>query len=71
MSPIEVGITVFILLFVLIFVGLPVGASMLAVGFVGLWYFVGLDAAILKMGIIPFRFVSSYDWTVIPLFIFS
>ena len=70
MSPIEVGIIGFIILFALIFLGLPVGASMLAVGFAGLWYFVGLDAAILKMAIVPFRFVSSYDWTVIPLFIF-
>jgi len=59
-----------IILFVLIFLGLDVGFAMLAVGFVGIGIFSGLDAGISILNITPYATASSYSFVVLPLFIF-
>jgi tripartite ATP-independent transporter DctM subunit len=64
------GILAFIVLIILIFMKLPVGFAMILVGFVGAGCLVSWQAA---MGPIAFDFYSvfsSYNLTVIPLFVF-
>jgi C4-dicarboxylate transporter, DctM subunit len=49
-------------------VGMPIAFAMGLVGFVGFSYLVGLGAALSKLAIVPFLIGSSYDYSVIPLF---
>lgn len=70
MSPFEIGIVGFVLVFVLIALGLPIGFSMGMVGCVGIGYLTSVGVAIAKMGLVPFDLITSYDFAVLPLFMF-
>ena len=62
-------IGVIVLLFVMCVLQMPVGFSMAVVGFLGIWYVTGLDAALSTIGTETWANFSSYGLTVIPLFI--
>lgn len=69
MSPEVVGIIGFTVLFVLIALKLPIGLSMIIVGFVGTWYLLSGSAAIVKLAIVPFDVASRYDLSALPAFL--
>jgi len=69
MSPMIVGLIGFILLFAFFALGVPVGFSMAAVGFAGMWYLIGDTAAFAKITITSFETISSYDLATLPLFL--
>lgn len=54
---------------VLMFMGMNIGMSMLAVGFVGYWYIVNFDAAVGVLRTVPATQATNYSFVVIPLFI--
>jgi C4-dicarboxylate transporter DctM subunit len=49
-------------------VGMPVAFAMALVGFAGFSYLIGMPGAFAKLSVVPFMTASSYDYTVIPLF---
>ena len=69
MSPEMVGITGIILMFLLLALRMYIGIAMSIVGFLGLWYLIGFDAAMGVLGITPLAEGSSYTLSVIPLFV--
>jgi tripartite ATP-independent transporter DctM subunit len=69
MSPVLVGILGFIVLFSLLALGLPIGAGMALVGFVGTWFLISDVAAFTKLAVVPFQTVTDYSLAVLPLFI--
>ncbi len=68
MDPITIGIIAIILLVVLMGIGIPIGFVMMILGFAGVAILVNPSAALMKMAVIPFSFVSNYDFAVIPMF---
>jgi len=70
MSPIIVGIIGFAIFFILIALEVPIGISMILVGCGGIWYLVSDTAAAIKLAIVPFSTLNTYDLVVLPLFIF-
>ena len=69
MSPEVTGIVGIILLFLLLAFRMYIGMAMALVGFIGLWFLIGLDAAMGILGITPLAEGSSYTLSVIPLFV--
>ncbi|MBN2049826.1 MAG: TRAP transporter large permease [Spirochaetales bacterium] len=68
MEPVTLGAISIILLVVLMAVGIPIGVTMMLLGFLGVLILINPSAALMKMAVIPFSFVSSYDFAVIPMF---
>lgn len=69
MSPLIIAIIGIICLFVLIFLGMPIGAAIGFIGFMGLSTILNFGAGIVKLGQTAFGSVASYLMAVIPLFI--
>lgn len=69
MSPVIAGIAGFVLLIALMLMRVPVGFSMAITGFVGFGYLVSWDASLSILARDFFSVFSSYNLTVIPLFI--
>ena len=69
MSPIEIGIIGVMALFVLMLLGMPIGLSMGLIGFVGLLFLCGPEAALIRLGLTPFSSTNSYLISLLPLFI--
>lgn len=69
MSPVIAGITGFVLLVFLMLMRIPVGFAMGITGLVGFGYLVSWDAALSILARDFFSVFSSYNLTVIPLFI--
>jgi len=69
MTPIMTGIMGFVLLIVLMFMRIPVAFVMALVGFLGFGYLVSWPAALNLLARDFFSVFSSYNLTVIPLFI--
>jgi len=61
-----IGITILLLLFAF---RMPIGLSMLLVGFLGYCYLTSTQAGLTKLGIDPYVTASSYSLSVVPLFI--
>jgi C4-dicarboxylate transporter, DctM subunit len=70
MTPTMIGIIGIAALFVLIFSKMPVGYLMAIIGMLGFASIVSLDAALSLMARDVFSVFSSYNLTVIPLFVF-
>jgi C4-dicarboxylate transporter, DctM subunit len=70
MSPVLVGIAGIVLLLLLMFFNFPVAFSMAVVGSVGFGYLISTNAALNIMAKDFYTVFSSYDLTVVPLFIF-
>ena len=68
MSPIEIGIVGVIALFVFMLLGMPIGLSMGLIGFVGLGFLCGPEAALIRLGLTPFSSTNSYIISLLPLF---
>lgn len=69
MSPVIIGIIGIVILLFLMLFRLPIGFAMALVGFVGFFYLGSLDGAFSILGMEPFSAVSTYTFTVLPLFI--
>jgi len=70
MTPTTIGIIGIIALFVLIFSRMPVGFLMALIGFFGFGAIVSFDASLNLLARDFFSMFSSYNLTVIPLFVF-
>jgi len=70
MTPVMTGATGFLVLIVLMFMRIPVGFVMAIVGFLGFGYLVSWPASLNLLARDFFSVLSSYNLTVIPLFIF-
>ena len=70
LSPIIIGLIGIAIFFALLAMGMPVGFCMALVGFAGFAYLVSLDSAFTKLGVVPYRTIASYNFAVIPLFMF-
>jgi len=68
-TPITIGIAGFVLLILLMFLRIPVGFTMAIVGFLGFGVLVSWNAALNLMARDVFSVFSSYNLTVIPLFV--
>jgi len=69
MDPFLVGIIGIVILILLIFVGLPIGAGMALVGFVGFALLTDLEPALGLLNSVPFSTFADSEMSVIPLFI--
>ena len=69
MSLLTIGIIGVIALLVLLFLGMNVGFSMIAVGFVGYIVAINTPAALGVMKTVPFNTVANFNLSVIPLFV--
>ena len=70
MSSVEIGLVSFPILIGLIFLRMPIGLSMLLVGFVGTWIVTGTERPILaQLKNLPFDTFSSYSLSIVPLFL--
>ncbi len=69
MSPEMTGIIGILIMFLLLALRMYIGLAMSIVGFLGLWYLIGFDAALGILGITPLTEGSSYTLSVIPLFV--
>jgi C4-dicarboxylate transporter DctM subunit len=70
MTPIAIGIIGLVVLFTLLAIGIPIGAGMALIGFLGIMWLVSPSAAFAKLEIVPFATVANYDLAVLPLFVF-
>jgi hypothetical protein len=68
MTSVTVGIIGLGVMIVLMFAGMPIGFAMGLVGFLGFAYLNGFDAALALAGMVPYRTLSDYGFSVIPLF---
>ncbi len=69
MEPLTVGYIGMAILFILLFSGMPIGIVMGTIGFAGVVVLGGWSSGLGLLGTVPFRTWSSYDMSVIPLFI--
>lgn len=69
MTPTVTGVLGFAVLFSLLALGVPIGAGMALVGFLGLGYLISGTAAFTKLAVVPFQTVTDYSLAVLPLFI--
>jgi len=70
MSPELVGTIGIAVLVVLLIARMWIGLAMAMVGFLGLVYLKGFDSAFGALGTVPYKYISIYPISAIPLFIF-
>lgn len=70
MSPVTIGILAFVGLIVLLMCGVSCASAMATVGFVGLLILASPNAAFTRMATITFDNINSYDYMVVPMFVF-
>ena len=68
-DPIVNGALAFLAVLILMALNIPIGISMLVVGFIGFAFISGFDPAILVLGFAPYEAVSKYSLSVMPLFV--
>lgn len=69
MSPVEIGFISFGLLILLILLGVNVAFALIMIGFGGIVLISGFGPALTSLGTVPFERCTSYEISVIPLFI--
>lgn len=69
MSPIEIGVFGIVALLVLLAIRMPVGISLIVVGFLGFASVAGWSSALALLGSSPFQHSFNYELSVIPLFV--
>lgn len=69
MSPFLSGIVGIAAILALMMLGVPIGAAMILVGFIGFAYLTSIGAAFNVVGTISYGLISNYDWLVLPLFL--
>ncbi len=70
MSDIGIGFLGLFALFFLLLIRIPIGFSLIAISFLGIWAVVGLDVALSSIGIIPYNFAANWTLSSVPLFLF-
>ncbi len=70
MNPVIIGVIGIAIVLLLMAIGVPIGISMVLVGFGGFAYMVNTTAALHVAGTIPYEIITSFDWLVLPLFFF-
>ncbi len=69
MSPVEIGLLFFAVLIVVIMLGVDVAFALIIVGFAGIALINGFSPALISLETVPFEIATSYDISVIPLFL--
>jgi C4-dicarboxylate transporter DctM subunit len=69
MNPITTGIVGMCVFLALMAAGMPIGFSMVLIGFGGFIYLVKLSGALHILASVPFGLISNYDYCVLPLFL--
>ena len=69
MTPLAIGIAAIAVMFVIVILGAPIGLAMIAVGFAGFSAIVGIAPALSVLKTAAFETVTSYSFTLIPLFL--
>jgi tripartite ATP-independent transporter DctM subunit len=69
MSDITIGLMGLGAMLVLIALRLPIGFSLIAVSFSGIWYLVGWDVAWGAVGLIPYQFSANWVLSSVPTFL--
>jgi C4-dicarboxylate transporter, DctM subunit len=69
LESITIGLIGIIILFFLILIGMPIGITMAIVGFLGYAYLTSIEGAFGLLRSVPFATSSSYDLSVLPLFL--
>lgn len=69
MTPVEIGILGILCILAFIAFGMPIGVSMGIVGTAGIWILISGNAALAKIGLVPYETIISYDLATLPLFI--
>ena len=69
LDPITSGALSFVAVLVLMALNVPIGISMLVVGFTGFAMITGFEQAVFVIGTAPFEAVSKYSLSVLPLFV--
>lgn len=59
----------FLILFGLMLIGMPIGFSMLLVGFAGYGFVNGFDVALYALAMVPYENVAVYTLSVLPMFV--
>jgi len=70
MDPVLIGLLGIAALIILLVAGFHICATLAIVGFVGLIFLINLKTALGAMGTIPFNTINSYNFAVLPLFMF-
>jgi tripartite ATP-independent transporter DctM subunit len=70
MSEIAIGMTFLSVLITLILMRVPLGVALIGVSFCGIWTLMGWRVAWGSLGIVPYRFASSWLLSSIPAFLF-
>ncbi|SEQ60317.1 TRAP transporter large permease [Thalassovita taeanensis] len=69
MTPLMIGYTSIAVMFIIVLLGSPIGLAMIAVGFVGFGAIIGVAPALSVLKTAAFETVTSYSFTLIPLFL--
>jgi C4-dicarboxylate transporter, DctM subunit len=69
MSEMVVGAIGIGVLFLLVFLKIPLAICMALLGFVGIWYFTGWDAAFQQLSAVPYSTISNYSIASLPLYV--
>jgi len=69
MTDVQIGFSAVALLLILLAMRAPIGASMIAVSFAGIWVIVGWRSAYGAIGNIPYDFAASWSMSSIPMFL--
>ncbi len=68
-DPIVNGALAFLAVLILMALNIPIGISMLIVGFTGFGFIVGFEQAFFILGTAPYEAVSKYSLSVLPFFV--
>jgi TRAP-type C4-dicarboxylate transport system permease small subunit len=68
-NPITAGIIGTILMVLILFIEMPIGISMVLVGFVGLAYIIGLTPALTTLSPFVYATAAQYTMSIVPLFV--
>lgn len=68
MDPAIVGVLTLVLWIILLTLRLPVGIALMVAATAGYWYLEGAGPTLATLGTIPYRFSTSYMFTVLPAF---
>ena len=69
MSPILSGYLGIVVLVIILFFKMPIGYSMAIIGFLGFAFINGINPALGLLRQVPYEFFSSYNLSVVPLFL--
>ncbi len=69
MDNVDIGITCLVILFTLIALRVPIGISLIAVSFGGLWWLMGWRVAWGAIAVMPYQFAANWVLSSVPMFL--